>query len=228
MVDMSPLTIAHWPSVPYVTGSSSSATTLTYASLPNADVIGARVIFRYASWDLEARDVTAYDSPSHTMTIGSNVDYESYAGYTIPSTVDFFLEGKLWMLTGSSQWCVDSGYLYVWTPTGTSPEGRVWVNQGSTTGRGISAESSSNVTVDGIKVIASHVGMDFNSSSGAIIKNCEIVNCSKFGVALSSAVGATVTDTVVTNCLHSGISSGAAGSGTTTVKNCRVSKCWHL
>jgi parallel beta-helix repeat protein len=208
-----PIEPAHWPDRPTmwaVAGNSGNNTELIYTP-PNADVVGAVVTFKVYEYALEERPVTAYSNG--VMTLGNNLEPGGFNNN--PSGRQFYLQGKLWMLTGAGEWAVEGGFLYVWAPDGRTPEGRVWA---AAANDGINASGSVNCVIDGVRIFSTHRAVLGNNSSNLQVQNCEISNSSKSGILASGSSGLTVNRTTIKNSCRNGID-GFFGSSNATITN---------
>lgn len=214
MVDMLPVKKSRYPATGWASATVVNQTTVTYTPT-NTDIVGARLVYRPYTWAIDQKNVTAYSAGTVTVAAFTDTQNEAYGKYDMPATMDFYLEGKLWMLTQANQWCVEGGFMYVWCPDGASPDGRVWVHDDQIA---IKAESTTNCVIKDIKTIGGRHGISGESSTGLTVRNCEMVNPSFRGVSLTSASGAIVSTNVVTRPYYVGIGAWY-GSSSNTVSN---------
>lgn len=200
MVDGQPLSTAHWPgrAQTWATAASSSTTTLSYA-MPNADLVGARVVFKAFDWAIETRQITAYANGAMTLADTGN---PSFGGYGLSGAASFYVEGKLWMLDEPGEWAVSGGRLYVWTPDGKSPEGRVWASPDS---HAIEASNSSGVTIDGVRLFGASNGINANGAANLKVTSTEIANSSENGIVNTGGSGLVVDASSIRNTRHDAI-----------------------
>jgi parallel beta-helix repeat protein len=200
IVDGQPASMAHWPSrsQTWATASGSSATSLSYA-VPNTDMVGAKLVFKAYDWAIERRNVTAYSSGVMTLADPGN---PSFGGYPLSGAVSFYVEGKLWMLDEPGEWAIRGGRLYVWTPDGKSPEGRVWASPDS---HAIEASNSSGVTIDNVRLFGGSNGINANSAANLKVTNTEIANSSENGIVNTGGSGLTVDVSSIRNSRHDAI-----------------------
>jgi parallel beta-helix repeat protein len=191
-----PMARAHFPNKPQIwaKGKSDNPYKLQYA-MPNADLAGALLVYRPEDWLIETRPIKEYADGSMTLApkVGDAFDPK-------PVT-DFYVEGKLWMLDIPGEWAISKGRLYVWTPDGQSPEGRVWAAPKAS---GIDATDSRNVTIDGVRVFSASIGIDGSNSSDLHVLNSEIINSAEDGI-FAGGNGLLVHNTSITNSVHNGI-----------------------
>jgi parallel beta-helix repeat protein len=213
LVDGRPQMQAHWPSrsQTWAKASSSDAVSLTYA-MPNNDLVGATMVFRAFEWSIDARKINAY--ANNVMTLESTGN-PAFDGYAPSGQVSFYVEGKLWMLDEPGEWAVSDGRLYVWTPDGKSPEGRVSASPGQ---HGIDAESSSGVTIDNVRIYGAANGINAVNASGLTVSGTDIINSSESGLVNSGGSALSVTNISVRNSRHDGILVRWGGSGE-SIKN---------
>lgn len=200
IVDGQPASMAHWPSrsQTWATASGSSATSLSSA-MPNADLVGAKLVFKAYDWAIERRNVTAYSNGVMTLADPGN---PSFGGYALSGAASFYVEGKLWMLDEPGEWAVSGGRLYVWAPDGKSPEGRAWASPDS---HAIEASNSSGVTIDNVRLFGGANGINANSAANLKVTNTEIANSSENGIVNTGGSGLTVDASSIRNSRHDAI-----------------------
>jgi len=151
------------------------------SAIPDSDLDGATLVY------LENQSVAA------TQTISGN---------SADTSKPFYVEGKLWMLDSPGEWAVRDGRLYLWAPDGQSPEGRVWAAPNS---NGVSADNSSNITIDGVRIFSAADGVSGHQSNNLKVLNSDIINSARDGIWASGSQGLTVDKTNVANSVRSGI-----------------------
>lgn len=216
MVDAQPISAAHWPSKAqtWAKATSTTATTLKYA-MPNADLVGATLVFRPFEWAIDARKVTAYSGGTMTLTSTGKLSFD---GFTLSGQADFYVEGKLWMLDEASEWAVSAGRLYVWTPDGKSPQGRTWAAPDKDA---IDASNSKGVTIDGVRIFGAANGINGVGATNLKVSNTDIVNSSENAI-LNSGGSGLVADTLnIRNSRHDAIAIKWGGGGE-TIKNSKI------
>jgi parallel beta-helix repeat protein len=200
IVDGQPVSMAHWPSrsQTWATATSSTATSLGYA-MPNADLVGAKLVFKASDWAIERRNVTAWSNGVMTLADPGN---PSFGGYALGGAASFYVEGKLWMLDEPGEWAVSGGRLYVWAADGKSPEGRVWASPDN---HAIEASNSSGVTVNNVRLFGAANGINANSAVNLKVTNTEIANSSENGIVNTGGSGLTVDASTIRNSRHDAI-----------------------
>lgn len=216
IIDGRPIEKAHWParSQTWAKASSSNADSLSY-SMPNGDLAGATLVFKPYEWAIEARRITGYSGS--TMALASTGSY-SYDGYALGGQVEFYVEGKLWMLDEPGEWAVNAGRLYVWTPDGQSPEGRVWASPDKD---GIDAASSSGVSIEGVSIYGAANGINALDASSLRVHGVHITNASANGIQNNGGRGLNVDGAVIRNVRNDAISVHWGG-GNEVIKNSRI------
>jgi parallel beta-helix repeat protein len=216
LISGQPIATAHWPnrSQTWVTATGSTATSLTYG-MPNADLVGATLIFRPFDWSIEARKITGYSGNVMSLATTGNPNYD---GYALSGAAKFYVEGKLWMLDEPGEWVVSGGRLYVWAPDGQSPEGRTWASPDK---HGIEASNSKGVTLDGVSVYGAANGINAPGAVNLKVTNVDIANSSSNGIMNSGGSGLWVDSATVRNSRHDGIVVKWGGGGE-TIKNSRI------
>ncbi|HVL75195.1 MAG TPA: right-handed parallel beta-helix repeat-containing protein, partial [Noviherbaspirillum sp.] len=208
IVDGQPLALAHWPNRPqtWARATSTTATTLTHA-MPNADLVGASLVFRPYDWAIEARRITAYAGTTMTLAPTGNINFD---GYALSGAVDFYVEGKLWMLDSPGEWAVSEGRLHVWTPDGQSPEGRVWV---SGPRDGIDAVATRAITIQDVNIYGAVNGINAVNASALRVVNVHIANSSGNGILNSGGSALAVERSSIRNSRHDAIAVKWGGGG---------------
>lgn len=216
LIDGQPQTLAHWPNRPqsWAKASSSSAASLSYG-MPNADLAGARLVFKPYEWAVEARTITGYSGSTMSLASTGNINFD---GYGLQGAVDFYVEGKLWMLDSPGEWAVSNGRLYVWAPDGQSPEGRVWAAPDKD---GIDASGSNGITLEGISIVAAANGVNAMNASNLKATNVDIANSSSNGILNSGGSGLQVEGGSIRNTRHDAIAV-KWGGGAETIRNVRI------
>ena len=207
---------AHWPNRPQVweKAASSSANSLAYA-MPNADLVGAQLVFRAYPWAIEARRISGY--ANNVMSL-ANLNDAAFGGFEPSGQVDFYVEGKLWMLDSPGDWAVSSGRLYVWTVDGASPEGRTWASPDR---HAVDADNASNIVLQDIALYGAANGVNATGARNLQVKNVDISNASRFGIWNSGGSGLLVDGANIRNVRHDAIAE-RWGSGGDTLRNSRV------
>jgi parallel beta-helix repeat protein len=213
MVDTLPVAMAHWPSrtQTWAKASATTSTTLTYA-MPNADLVGAMLLFRPYEWTIDARKITGYTNNVMTLASTGNLSFD---GRTLSGTPDFYVEGKLWMLDEPGEWAVSGGRLYVWTPDGASPSGRTWASPNKDA---IDASNSKGVAIDGVRIFGAANGINALGATNLKVTNSDIDNSSENGIVNSGGSGLTVDTINVRNARHDGITI-KWGGGAESIRN---------
>jgi parallel beta-helix repeat protein len=216
IVDGAPLTLAHWPSkeAAWAKPSATTASTLT-AALPNTDVIGARLAFRANDWAVEERNITNYANGAMSLSPTGNVSFD---GYPLAGLPDFYLEGKLWMLDEPGEWVVSGGRLYVWTPDGASPEGRVFASPASDA---VNAQDSSGISVVDVNLYGSANGINALNAKSLKVVRTHISNSSANGILNSGGSGLYVENASIVRSRHDAIAVKWGGGGE-TIKNLAI------
>lgn len=211
-----PLAAAHWPNRPqtWAKASASSASSLSYA-MPNADLVGATLVFKPHVWAVEARRIEAYSGSKMSVTSTGNINFD---GYALGGAVEFYVEGKLWMLDAPGEWAVSDGRLYVWAPDGHSPEGRAWASPDSD---GVDARNSKNITLDSVSVYAAANGVNALDAIDLRVTNASIANSSGNGILNSGGHGLYVEHTTIHNTRHDAIAV-KWGGGAETVRDVNI------
>lgn len=210
IIDGQPLEAAHWPNRPqtWVKATSSNTNSLSYA-MPNTDLVGARLVFRPHAWAVEARRITAYSGSTMSVTSTGNINFD---GYALGGAVDFYVEGKLWMLDAPGEWAVSGGRLYVWAPDGKAPEGRTWASPDRDA---INARNSQSVSLEGISLYAAANGVNAQDARNLRVTNVRIANSSGNGILNSGGAGLHVEQTTIRNTRHDAIAVKWGGGGET-------------
>ena len=174
LINETPLHLAHYPNRPQVwaKGKGVSANRLQYR-LPSQDVTGAVLVFRANDWMIEERRIVSHANDVTVIEEGTKDNFD------FNPTTEFYVEGKLWMLDSPGEWAFSNGRLYVWAPDGKSPEGRVLASPSDTA---INATGSSNVTIEGVRVLGGRHGIVGLNSRNLHIRNAEILHSLEDGI----------------------------------------------
>lgn len=162
------LPLAHHPNPPktWLRGQSRFRGELRTA-MPNPDLAGATVVWRAADWLIQTRQVARYDGRLLVLAPGDD------EGFGLLPETDFYVEGKRWMIDSPGEWAYEDGLLYVWTPDGESPEGRIWA---APRARAIDASGSSGVRIEGVRIFGATLGIDGTDSRNLRVTDTEIDN----------------------------------------------------
>jgi parallel beta-helix repeat protein len=163
---------AHWPNQDWATSTS---------GMPSADLTGANLVFQ-----------------ENQSVVSSQVLASNSVGTAKP----FYVEGKLWMLDTAGEWAVSNGRLYMWSPDGSNPEGKVWA---SANGNGVNADNSSGVTIDGVSIFSATDGISADSSTNLKVLNTDITNSARDGIWASGSKGLQVNLSNIANARRNGI-----------------------
>lgn len=188
--------LAHFPNRPQIwaKGKSDNPFQLHYA-MPDGDLSGALLVYRAETWLIEKRPIKDYDDGRITIAPPKGDSFPP------PPEVDFYVEGKLWMLDSPGEWAVRHGRVYVWPMDGRSPEGRAWASPNAA---GIDASDTRNITIDGVKIFSATNGIDGSNSISLSILNAEIRNSNEDGI-FAGGTGLVVNNTVVADSVQNGI-----------------------
>lgn len=159
---------AHHPNQPqtWMRGESRDPRELKVA-LPHPDLEGATLVWRAADWLIQTRAIARYDGRVIVLAPGDD------EGFGLQPKTEFYVEGKRWMIDSPGEWAWEDGQLFLRTPDGTSPEGRV---RASPRARVIDASGSSGVQVDGVRITGATLGIDGTDSRGLRITDTDIDN----------------------------------------------------
>jgi parallel beta-helix repeat protein len=183
------------------------------SSLPNNDIVGAKAHFRSWEWQLGTRSVTSFNGS--TMNLSAMGSAGNYYDDTPPG--NFYLEGKLWMLDSAGEWAWIGGKLYVWMPDGTNPGARVLA---ASNVNAVNANNSSNVTLDGVRIVGGNAGINGSGASVLKVLNSEVAY-STDAMNIGDTDRANVDNTDVIGAVRTGIT-GGWWSTNATVNNSRV------
>jgi Right handed beta helix region/Immunoglobulin I-set domain len=168
---------ARWPNAtvdnllyaPRSIPSSCTLTNLVDASLPNVNLLGATLhIFpnEYANQGYAAntRQITGWDSSTKTISWGGNI-FDSGAVGTL-----YYVYGALSLLDIPTEWYLQSGTLYLWTPDGASPATHVIEIKARTSA--FTLNNRSYVAVSGIYVFGA--GISMANTTSCVVDNCNL------------------------------------------------------
>ena len=170
---------ARWPAAeveglshqPVAHADSGCATQITCSDLPKMDLTGALIqIMSGQSWCSYTRTIAAHDRRSGTLIFDTPV---SQMAQLVPRRGDrFYVFGKLNLLSAAGEWYWDPAkkQLYVWTPDGGSPAGRVEAGEA---GPVLSLDGQSHVTVKGIRARGGWFSL--HNSSNCVVEDCALI-----------------------------------------------------
>lgn len=207
---------AHWPNRPQVweKAVSTSANSLSYP-MPNADLVGATLVFRPYDWAIEGRRISAYSNG--VMSLASLND-AAFGGFAPTGQNNFYVEGKLWMLDSPGEWAVSNGRLYLWAADGQSPEGRTWASPDA---HGVDAENSSNVALQNISIYGAANGVNATGASSLKVSSVDIAHASRFGIWNSGGTALQVDGANIRNVRNDAIAV-RWGGGNEVVSNSQI------
>jgi parallel beta-helix repeat protein len=216
MINSEPVARAHWPNQPqtWATASAATATSVTHA-MPNADLVGANLVYRAYDWAIEGRRITGYANGVVSL---AGLEDAAFGGYAPPAQASFYVEGKLWMLDAPGEWAVSNGRLYVWAPDGQSPEGRTWASPDQ---HGVNADNSSNVTLQDLAVFGSATAINANGARNLRVTGVDIGNASRYGIWNAGGSALLVDGSTIRNVRHDAIAVRWGGGGE-IIRNNRI------
>jgi uncharacterized protein (TIGR03437 family) len=158
------------PNMTYALADDGGETYVTSSTLPNVDLTGAWVqIMAGQSWVVYTRQVAAHDRSTGKLTFASPINAMTEL---VPFRGNhFYVFGKLELLTSPGEWWWDpaSQALYVWTPDGTSPNGRV---EAGTAPAVLNLSGQSYINVNGL--LARGGWFNLAGSVSCTIRNCHL------------------------------------------------------
>lgn len=178
----------------WYTSDSGSPDNQIYYTPPTADIVGAKCFIRVHNSAEEERTVTAYSSG--VITLDNTPENGT-------SNKEFYLEGRLSMLTESNSWCYDSGEIYLWCADGLDPTGKEVIATSSD--YAIDCASSTNVTLSSIGTLGGSRGVSAQSSTNLNVQVGKILNATHYGVYAGGSLNPTINGCEVIDCLRNGI-----------------------
>jgi len=165
----------------------SDATHIVDSELANAypDYVGAMARIRHSNWIWNQIKVTAYDSNTHTLTLGQNVT-------NLSSGHCYFLEGLRDFLDAPGEWVWQNGVLYVMT-TGKDDPSRHSI-EASSRNNAFYLRDKSYIVIDGFEIKHTkqvnwyHGAIYYYSpqdTGNIIIQNTSIHDCGDNGIYLA-------------------------------------------
>ncbi len=160
--------LAHHPNPPqaWLRGESRDPRELK-TILPHPDLEGATVVWRAADWLIQTRPITRYDGRVLVLAPGDD------EGFGLLPKTEFYVEGKRWMIDSAGEWAWEDGQLFLRTPDGKSPEGRV---RASPRSRAVDASGSTGVHIAGVRIAGATLAIDGTDSRGLRVTDTEIDN----------------------------------------------------
>jgi parallel beta-helix repeat protein len=133
--------------------------------LPESDLDSATLVWRAADWLIQTRPIVRYDGRILELAPGDD------EGFGLLPTTEFYVEGKRWMIDSPGEWAWEAGQLFLRTPDGKSPEGRI---RASSRARAIDASGSRGVHIGGVRIIGATLAIDGTDSRDLRITDTEI------------------------------------------------------
>jgi hypothetical protein len=154
--DGRPLNEARWPNtaiedlpgMTYVLADAGSEDFITYSNLPPVDLTGAWAhIMAGQAWVAYSRQVSSHDRSTGRLSYSPPIN--SWPQLVPRRGSHFYVFGKLELLDSPGEWFWDPGerLLYVWTPDGAPPDGRV---EAGTASAVLDLSGRSYITVKGL------------------------------------------------------------------------------
>lgn len=161
-----------------ISGSRSGSSFVTIGSdlkLPAGVSIdqSAFIRIRTNAWVIDESQITAFDGK--TITLSSLTRYPLTAGW------GYYLTNQAWMLDSPGEWFYDKATktLFAWMSDSRPPT----INVAATVLKaGIDLSSSQYISVSGINVKRTVIGMDLRRSVGATVRNSSIEETSDVGI----------------------------------------------
>lgn len=160
--------LAHHPNTPneWLTGQGVGPTQLRVA-ITGHDLSGATLVWRPEDWLILSQRIAEHDN-GH-VRIASLPE----PGFGFRERTLYYLEGQRWMLDAPGEWVFEGGRLYLWTPDGRSPEGRVWAAMRATA---IDARGTRGLSIQGVQIFLAARGIDGSESRDLSVSDTDIVN----------------------------------------------------
>lgn len=156
--------------------------------------IGAGIKLRNSQYYIQEYTVNAYDAASKAIALSAVADR--------PIGWGFYLDGKLWMLDQPGEWVQENGRLYAWMPDGKPPTNIEATPVGAV---GINAHNATGITLDGIAVKNSELGIDASATTSFVFKNGSVSNSYNYAIDYAASSGATLDNLTITNSGVGGI-----------------------
>ncbi len=170
------IALAHHPNMPGQWLNGEKLTPLRLKSrLPDHQMVGATLVWRAADWLIQSRTIIAYEDQVIHLAAGDD------EGFGLQAETAFYVEGKPWMLDTPGEWVHADGWLHVWSPDGTSPEGRAWATGRA---RAINASSSQAVRIHDVTIFAATLGIDGTGSRDLQVTDTRILNSGEAAVLI--------------------------------------------
>lgn len=208
MINGSVLHASHLPvrATRWYTSDAGSPTNQIYFTPPTADIVGAKIFVRIHNSAEQERTITAYSAG--VITMDSAVDASA--------SKQFYIEGKLSMLTESNSWCYEAGVLYVWAPDGLSPANRTTIVTQEAVA--INADNTTNCAINNITIMGGSRGVSGQSTTNLAVNNCSIIGSTRYAVYNGGSTGTIMDGNTVTDALRDGLDAWF-GSSSVTIRN---------
>jgi parallel beta-helix repeat protein len=153
---------------------------------------GTRVRLRVNAWYIHETTVASVNGGKLTLT--APTDYPAKAGWGY-----MLLGNNAWMLDRPGEWFHDARKrrLYAWMPDSAAPKAALAV---VTLPVGVDLQSRKYVTVDGVTVARTSVGVDLQQTTGVQWRNGSIEDSAGACVAAAGSLDAVVAATQISRC----------------------------
>jgi parallel beta-helix repeat protein len=145
---------------------------------------GNQLRIRTAPWHLD--DVTI------TKVEGNRLYFDPVTRYQIQSGQGYFVLGELGMLDSPGEWLYDSntGSAYAWAPDSNTPSNQIRL---SVLEKGVDFSGQSNITIEGIDVRYTGVGIDLTNTQNVTLNSASVTNTIREGILAAKAKNIIIT-----------------------------------
>lgn len=149
---------------------------LVLTASQQADMVGAGVHVRTASWALEDLVVSGFDTTSRRVTFRNAVKSKDTSDYNTCKDFGYYFDNKRWMLDMPGEWYhnLSTKELLIKLAPGDSNPARAVVGYQPSA---INASGRKYVTIDGLHLRHADIGIDLRAKTqGMVVKNCLITD----------------------------------------------------
>ena len=145
---------------------------------------GNRLRIRSAPWNV--------DEVTITQVMGTRLYFQPTTRYRVRAGQGYFLLGELGMLDAPGEWLYDAatGFTYTWMPDGNAPSDQIRL---STLEKGVDLSSRSNVTIEGVDIRYTGLGIDLTKARNIKLNSIKLAKTVREGILANEAKDISIT-----------------------------------
>lgn len=169
------------------------------------DLVGSGIHIRTNNYIIDDGTVTNYDEAARRLTFDVSSPTRRTA-YNLCKDWGYYLDNKLWMLDVSHGWFYDpikrQIYARLSSQDAPDPEGRTQVAHLAV---GVDVAARRNITIDGLRIERTDVGIDLSSSQNIVIRNTDIFDSGINAIQAAGSNNASIEGNRINNTVRDGI-----------------------